>query len=93
MLREYIVHYTPYAVLGVIALYAVTKLYYMSRRGLKENYVQLLVGSIILFSEQDIKNTFRENLKRYYKSSNKINSFYYTTLIFIAGVYIFMRII
>jgi hypothetical protein len=90
MLRELIVQYAPLSILAVLVVFALAKFYIISSSGIRHHMFRIFVGSLEVLSRQQIKNTFEEELKHYYKSSNRVNTLFYSTIGLIVMVYLLM---
>jgi hypothetical protein len=93
VLRELIVQYAPLAILAVLFVFALAKIYIISSSGVKHNLFRIFFGSLEVLSDHVIKNTFEEELQHYYKSSNRVNALFYCTIGLIIAVYVLMIII
>lgn len=85
MLYNYLTEYLPLAIFFTVGIFAFIKLVTVKITRLPDSG-QLFVESFGLYSEQYIKNTFHKQMQRYYKSSNKINSWFY---LFLGGLLAF----
>jgi hypothetical protein len=92
MLYHYLTEYLPFAIFCTVALFAFIKLVTVKTTRLPDSG-QLFVESFGLYSEQYIRNTFHKHLQRYYKSSNKINSWFYLFLGVLLAIYAFMVLV
>ncbi|MCD6062831.1 MAG: hypothetical protein K0R82_742 [Flavipsychrobacter sp.] len=92
MLYQYLTEYLPLAIFLTIGIFAFIKLVTVKITRLPGSG-QLFVESFGLYSEQYIKNTFHKQMQRYYKYSNKINSWFYLFLGLLLAIYGFMVLI
>lgn len=90
MLQSIVNTYAPFVIIAIALLFACIKFYQIRHKGLHENSMQIFVASLNILSEQEIKNTFHNELKQYYKSSNRINAWFYVTISFLVLSYLFL---
>jgi hypothetical protein len=93
MLREFVVHYTPLLILAVSIVFALAKIYILSSSGVRRNLFRVFLGSLEVLSEDVIKNTFEQELQHYFKSSNRVNALFYSTIGLIIVIYLLMVVI
>ena len=92
MLYNFLVENIPLAIFCTIGIFAFVKLITVKTTHLPDS-THLFVESFGLYSEQYIRNTFHKNLKKYYKSSNKINALFYLFLAVMVGLYFFIKVL
>jgi len=93
MIRNLIVDNGPYILVLIILCFILSKVYLLFSKGLGKNFTELFYLSLIPISKQGIKNTFQEKVKKYYKTSNKVNYFFYIVFAFAGLVYGMMKAI
>ncbi|WP_276132390.1 hypothetical protein [Polluticoccus soli] len=92
MLYNYLTEYLPLAIFFTIGIFAFIKLVTVKITRLPDSG-SLFVESFGLYSEQYIRNTFHKQMQSYYKSSNKINSWFYLFLCMLLAVYGFIVLV
>lgn len=93
MFRNLIVEIFPFAIIGIISLYVTLKMFAMISAGVSANFMEVFLRSFLPYRREQIRNTFHEKLKKYFKISNKINTIFYIILLSFTGLYLFMRLI
>ena len=89
MIRDLIIEVTPLLVAALILLFIAVKMFAISR-SLNKNYISLFFTSLMFFNRVTIRNTFHEQLKKYYKKSNTINMVFYSAIGVLMLVYALM---
>ena len=90
MLRNIIFSHGLAITAGLIEVFVLIKINYIHRLELKQSKTKLFFNSLTIFSRQTIKNTFYDPVKNYYKFSNKVNTWFYTLLMALAAIYVFL---
>lgn len=90
MFRELIVQYTPYAIVAVAVIFILAKYYIITASGIRHEKFRIFFGSFEVLSKQVIKNTFETELRHYLKSSNRVNTLFYSTIGMIIAAYLLM---
>ncbi len=93
MIRNLIVENGPYFLGFIVLCFILTKIYLLFSKGLGRNFTELFYLSLIPISKQGIKNTFQEKVKKYYKTSNKVNYIFYGFFALAALLYGMMKAI
>ena len=92
MIRDLIIEVTPLLVAALILLFIAVKMFAISR-SLNKNYISLFFTSLMFFNRVTIRNTFHEQLKKYYKKSNNVNMVFYAVIAALLLVYALMAAI
>ena len=90
MIRDLIIEYVPVIILFLFTLYLLVKVVAMQRINSNSSFTPVFIRSFLLFSEQEIRNTFHKKLESYLVFSNKLNRVYYALLGLFGGVYLLM---
>jgi hypothetical protein len=90
MLQNLVAEYVPIAIIALALIFLFIKIYQIWNNGLQHGYVRIFIDSLLIFPEQEIKNTFYAPLKQYYLSSNKVNTMFYITLASLVFIYFFI---
>lgn len=93
MIRGHILEYAPILFIVMVGLFAFLKLLFINIYGLREDPLGLYIDSFRIYSNQVIKNTFYSKLKKYYKTSNSINSFFYAVFALVWMVYFLFKLV
>jgi hypothetical protein len=93
MIRAHIIEYAPVLFIVMVGLFAFLKLVFINVYGLREDPLGLYLDSFRIYSSQVIKNTFYNKLKKYYKTSNSINSAFYSVFVLLWMVYFLFKVL
>ncbi len=93
MIRAHIIEYAPVLFIIMVGLFAFLKLVFINVYGLREDPLGLYIDSFRIYSSQVIKNTFYNKLKKYYKTSNSINSAFYSGFVLLWTVYFLFKVL
>jgi hypothetical protein len=93
MLRNIIFTHGIAIAAGLIVVFILIKINYIQRLSVRQSKTELFFNSLTIFSRQTIKNTFHDPVKKYYKLSNKINTWFYALLTVLAAIYIFLLVL
>lgn len=93
MIRAQILQYAPVVFIILVGLFAFLKLLFISVYGLREDPLGLYIDSFRIYSGQVIKNTFYKKLKKYYQTSNSINSIFYFIFVSLWLVYFLVKVL
>lgn len=92
MIKDLIIRYSPAIIVLLVILFTVVKVSIISVK-LNKSYFRLFFSSFVFYNRIAIRNTFHEQLKSFYKKSNKINAIFYTLIILVLAVYYLMKAI
>lgn len=90
MIRDLIIDLSPILIVALLVLFTVIKLY-MIVSELKKDYLSVFFSSLGFINKVQIRNTFHEKLKAYYKRSNQINTIFYPAITLVLVVYMLMK--
>ncbi len=93
MIRAQILQFAPIMFIILVGLFAFLKLLFISIYGLREDPLGLYIDSFRIYSGQIIKNTFYKKLKKYYRTSNSINSVFYSVFVMLWVVYFLVKVL
>lgn len=93
MIRAHILEYAPILFIIMVGLFAFLKLVFINVYGLREDPLGLYLDSFRIYSNQVIKNTFYNKLKKYYKTSNSINSAFYAGFALLWLIYFLFKLL
>jgi hypothetical protein len=93
MLRNIILSHALAITAGLITIFILIKINYIYRLELKQSKTGLFFNSLTIFSKQTIKNTFYDPVKKYYKFSNKVNTWFYALLLAVVACYLFLLLL
>jgi len=92
MIRNLIIEIAPALILVLIIVFSVIKVSIISVK-MNKNYFSLFLNSFWFYNRVTVRNTFHEQLKQFYKQSNKINTIFYILIAAVLVVYFLMKAI
>jgi len=93
MIRAHILEYAPIFFIIMVGLFAFLKLLFINIYGLREDPLGLYLDSFRIYSNQVIKNTFYSKLKKYYRTSNSLNSIFYAAFTLLWLVFFLFKLV
>lgn len=93
MFRYLVIEYVPVIVFLLFTSYLLVKV--IAIQGIKDNsmFTPVFLRSFLLFSDQEIRNTFHKKLEAYFVFSNRLNRVYYIVLGLFICVYLMMYLL
>ena len=90
MFRNLVIEYVPVIVFLLFTSYLLVKV--IAMQGIKDSskYAPVFLKSFLLFSDQEIRNTFHKKLEAYFLFSNRLNRIYYGLFGLFICVYVMM---
>lgn len=80
MIRDYAPFFFKVALTVVPLSFIIAKLLIMVLAKVKHNYLSVFVNSMMIYSHQQIRNTFDGRMKKYLRLSNRVNTVFYASL-------------
>jgi hypothetical protein len=93
MIKSYVVDFFDIAFISILLIFIFLKLMVMLRMKVKDSFIGIFVSSLLIYDKQSVKNTFNEDLQRYFRLSNKINRGFYLLLLALVILYLLMSAI
>jgi hypothetical protein len=90
MIKNYVIDFFDIVFISVLLVFVIVKIFVMMRMNVKVGVIDIFFSSLLIYDKQSVKNTFDEDLQRYYRVSNKINKGFYFLFIGLIALYFLM---